>query len=103
MRQALKPLLFDDEEPQVLGARSQTQKSPSAQKKAAIIRESSDGFPVQTFSSLIEDLSQLSKCPIKFVFQAALDHSDRQAYTSRARGVQKATNQANLRILDSNY
>ena len=83
MRQALKPLLFDDEEPQELGPRSQTQKSPSAQKKAAI-RKNSDGFPVQTFSSLIEDLSQLSKCWLKFV-----SHDDLITHVARPTPLQR--------------
>jgi hypothetical protein len=64
MRQALAPLLFDDEEPQEVeklrGSVVRTaQRSPSAQNKAATKR-TSDRFPVHSFQTLLADLATIT-------------------------------------------
>ena len=65
MRQRLKPLLFDDEEPQVAqGARpsvvARAEVSPSAQDKARRKRTAS-GEPVHSFRTLLDDLATIAK------------------------------------------
>jgi hypothetical protein len=65
LRQALAPLLFDDEEPaagQALRASvvRPAQRSPRAQQKAATQR-TEDGMPVHSFHTLLEDLATVAK------------------------------------------
>lgn len=69
MRQALAPLLFDDEDPET--AQSQrasivapAQRSPSAEAKAAT-KQTPDGLPVHSFRSLIADLATLTRNRIR--------------------------------------
>ena len=65
MKQALKPLLFDDEDLSPEYSVTSKEKSDSAKRKASI-RYNSKGFRVQTFSSLIKDLATISMCWMKF-------------------------------------
>lgn len=65
MRQALRPLLFDDEDP--AGAATQrrsvvapARRSPRAEAKAATKR-TTDGGPVHSFQTLLADLATLTK------------------------------------------
>ncbi len=65
MRQALAPILFDDEDP--IGAEAQrssvvapAQRSPSAQSKARKKR-TPDNFPVHSFQTLLQDLATICK------------------------------------------
>jgi transposase len=65
MRQALRPLLFDDEDP--AGAEAQrrsvvarARRSPGAEAKAATKR-TADGEPVHSFQTLLADLATLTK------------------------------------------
>ena len=65
MRQRLKPLLFDDEEPEVAQtARASVvapgETSPSAQDKARRKRTAS-GEPVHSFRTLLDDLATIAK------------------------------------------
>ncbi len=65
MRQALAPLLFDDEDPaagQALRASvvRPAQRSPQAQRKAATQR-TDEGLPVHSFHTLLEDLATVAK------------------------------------------
>lgn len=63
MRQALAPILFDDEDPE--GARAQrasvvapAERSDSAQRKART-RRTADDLPVHSFQTLLEDLAMI--------------------------------------------
>ena len=65
MRQALKPILFDDHDPQAAeAARSsivaKAQRSEAAHRKAATKR-TDDGLPVHSFRSLIADLATVTR------------------------------------------
>ena len=69
MRQALKPLLFDDEDkaaaealrPSIVGP---AQRSPRAKAKAATKR-TEDGLPVHSFQTLLADLATLTKNQVR--------------------------------------
>jgi hypothetical protein len=65
MRQALAPLLFDDEDPAAGRALRASvvrpaRRSPRAQRKAAT-RRTEDGLPVHSFRTLLEDLATVAK------------------------------------------
>jgi hypothetical protein len=65
MRQALKPILFDDHDPQAAeAARSsivaKAQRSEAAHRKAATKR-TDDGLPVHSFRSLLDDLATVTR------------------------------------------
>jgi Transposase DDE domain len=65
MRQALAPLLFDDEDPAAAEAArpsvvAPAQRSPSAQRKA-LTKLTADGAPVHSFQTLISDLATLAR------------------------------------------
>ena len=65
MRQRLKPLLFDDEEPEIAEAArtsivAPAEVSPSAQDKARRQRTAS-GEPVHSFRTLLDDLATIAK------------------------------------------
>ena len=65
MRQALKPMLFDEDDPQAARqARSdvvETKKpSPSAQAKAKT-KTTPEGYPVHSFQTLLTDLATLTR------------------------------------------
>jgi len=64
MRQALKPLLFDDDDPAAgaalrLSVVAPAQRSPRAKAKAATKR-TEDGWPVHSFQTLLADLATLT-------------------------------------------
>lgn len=65
MRQALAPILFDDEDPQQAQASRSSVVAPaqrSASAKAKIGRKrTADGFPVHSFRTLLKDLSTICK------------------------------------------
>jgi hypothetical protein len=63
MRQALAPVLFDDEDPQAGGALRRSvvapaQRSPAAQAKA-LNKRTADGNPVHSFQTLLSDLATI--------------------------------------------
>jgi Transposase DDE domain len=65
MRQALAPLLFDDEDPAAAEAArpsvvAPAQRSPSARRKA-LTKLTADGAPVHSFQTLINDLATLAR------------------------------------------
>ena len=65
MRQALAPLLFDDEDPAAAQAQrtsvvAPAQRSESAREKAAS-KKTADGLPVHSFRSLLADLATLTR------------------------------------------
>ncbi len=65
MRQALAPLLFDDADPQLAEAGRESpvapaRRSPAAQRKVQT-QQTEDGFPVQSFRSLLRSLSTIVK------------------------------------------
>lgn len=65
MREALAPILFDDEDPQAGRTRrasvvAPAKRSESAKNKAARKR-TADGFPVHSFQTLLADLSTIAK------------------------------------------
>jgi len=65
MRQALAPLLFDDDDPAAAEAArpsvvAPAQRSPSAQRKALTILTADDA-PVHSFQTLISDLATLAR------------------------------------------
>ena len=65
MRQALAPLLFDDEDHQAAQAQrtsvvAPAQRSASAREKAAS-KQNADGMPVHSFRSLLADLATLTR------------------------------------------
>jgi len=65
MRQALAPLLFDDEDPAAAeplrsSVVAPAQRSPSAQRKA-LTKLTADGTPVHSFQTLISDLATLAR------------------------------------------
>jgi transposase len=65
MRRKLAPLLFDDEEPEVgqelrSSLVAPAQRSPSAKRKART-KKTAEGLPVHSFSTLLKDLSTLTK------------------------------------------
>lgn len=65
MRQALKPLLFDEDDPQAARlsrADVVAPKKPSASAKVKAIRKKTpDGLPVHSFQTLLDDLATLSR------------------------------------------
>ena len=74
MRQALAPLLFDDEDPaaaqaQRTGVVAPAQRSPSAAEKAAS-KKTADGLPVHSFQSLLADLATLTRNRVRMGEQA---------------------------------
>ena len=70
MRQDLKPMLFDDEDP-ALGELlresvvAPAQRSPGAQRKA-VTRRTEDGDPVHSFQTLLQDLGTVARNRIRF-------------------------------------
>lgn len=69
MRQALKPLLFDDDQPEeAASARSspvaQAKRSQSAQDKAAT-KKTPDGWPVHSFRTLLDNLDTIALSTIE--------------------------------------
>jgi hypothetical protein len=65
MRQALAPMLFDDDEPEVAESLrtspvAPARRSPRALRKAAT-KQADDGAPVHSFRTLLEDLATLVK------------------------------------------
>jgi hypothetical protein len=65
LRQALAPLLFDDEDPAAAeplrpSVVAPAQRSPSAQRKA-LTKLTADGTPVHSFQTLISDLATLAR------------------------------------------
>jgi hypothetical protein len=70
MRQALAPLLFDDDDKAAGEARrasavAPAQRSPKAQRKAHTQR-TEDGWPVHSFQTLLQDLATVTKNRIRF-------------------------------------
>jgi hypothetical protein len=71
MRQALAPLLFDDDdkaagEAQRASVVAPAQRSPRAQRKAQTKR-TDDGMPVHSFQTLLDDLATVTKNRVRFV------------------------------------
>ena len=71
MRQALAPLLFDDDdkaagEAQRASVVAPAQRSPRAQRKAQTKR-TDDGMPVHRFQTLLDDLATVTKNRVRFV------------------------------------
>jgi hypothetical protein len=71
MRQALAPLLFDDDDKVAGEARrasvvAPAQRSPRAQRKAQTKR-TDDGMPVHSFQTLLDDLATVTKNRVRFV------------------------------------
>src|SRR6202795_3922280 len=71
MRQALKPLLFDDEDKAAAEALRSSivapaQRSPRAKAKAATKR-TEDGLPVHSFQTLLADLATLTKNQVRLL------------------------------------
>lgn len=65
MREKLAPLLFDDEEPEMAQALRDSvvqpaQRSPTALRKAST-RQTAEGFPVQSFQTLLQNLGTIVK------------------------------------------
>jgi hypothetical protein len=65
MRQALAPMLFDDEDREAAQAQRRSvvapaQRSESAQRKAAS-KQTQDGLPVHSFRTLLQDLATLTR------------------------------------------
>jgi transposase len=64
MRRALAPLLFDDEDPQAAQAARQNVVSPAARSPQAkskdALKRTTDGMPVHSFQTLLQDLATLT-------------------------------------------
>ena len=74
MRQALAPLLFDDEDAAAAQAQrtsmvAPAQRSESAREKAAS-KKTADGLPVHSFRSLLADLATLTHNRVRMGEQA---------------------------------
>jgi hypothetical protein len=70
MRQALAPLLFDDDDKAAGEARrasivAPAQRSPKAQRKART-QQTDEGMPVHSFQTLLQDLATVAKNRIRF-------------------------------------
>jgi len=70
MRQALAPLLFDDDDKAAGEARrasvvAPAQRSPKAQRKART-QQTDDGMPVHSFQTLLQDLATVAQNRIRF-------------------------------------
>jgi hypothetical protein len=70
MRQALAPLLFDDDDKATGEARrasvvAPAQRSPKARRKART-QQTDDGMPVHSFQTLLQDLATVAKNRIRF-------------------------------------
>ncbi len=64
MRQALAPVLFDDDDPEAAEAKrknivSPAERSPQAKSKD-VLKRTSDGMPVHSFQTLLKDLATLT-------------------------------------------
>jgi len=71
MRQALAPLLFDDDDKAMAEAQRSSvvapaQRSPRARRKAQT-QQTEDGSPVHSFQTLLRDLGTITKNQIRFV------------------------------------
>jgi hypothetical protein len=71
MRQALAPLLFDDDDKATAEAQrasvvAPAQRSPRARRKAQT-QQTADGQPVHSFQTLLRDLGTITKNQIRFV------------------------------------
>ena len=71
MRQALAPLLFDDEDPAAAQAERSSivapaRRSAGALRKAAT-RRTTDNLPVHNFQTLLADLATLTKNRVRFL------------------------------------
>jgi hypothetical protein len=71
MRQALAPLLFDDDDKAAGEARrtsvvAPAQRSPRAQRKAQT-KQTDEGMPVHSFQTLLDDLATVTKNRVRFV------------------------------------
>jgi transposase len=69
MRQALAPMLFDDDDPQAAEAARQSIVSPAARSPKAQSKDSSkrteDGLPVHSFQTLLKDLATLTRNEVR--------------------------------------
>ena len=70
MRQALAPILFDDDDKEAAKAARESivakaQRSPKALRKA-LQKKTEDGSPVHSFQSLLKDLATLTRNTIRF-------------------------------------
>jgi hypothetical protein len=75
MRQALAPLLFDDDDKATAEAQRDSpvvpaKPSPSARDKARTLR-TEDGFPVHSFQTLLADLATIAKNHIRLKLPGA--------------------------------
>lgn len=69
LRQRLAPLLFDEEDPRAAQQQRSSvvapaQRSPQTRQKVSL-RQNSEGFPVQSFRDLLQDLSTICKNKIR--------------------------------------
>jgi hypothetical protein len=77
MRQALRPLLFDDHEAATAQSRRRSVVARAERSNAALrktrIRRTEDGFPVHSFQTLLKDLSTLTKNRVRIAGGASFD------------------------------
>ncbi len=69
MRQALAPILFDDDDPQAAEAArksivSPAERSPKAKSKD-LLKQTEDGMPVHSFQTLLKDLATLTRNEVR--------------------------------------
>jgi len=69
MRQALAPILFDDDDPQAAEAArnsivSPAERSPKAKSKD-FLKRTEDGMPVHSFQTLLKDLATLTRNEVR--------------------------------------
>ena len=69
MRQALAPMLFDDDDPQAAEVArksivSPAQRSPTAKRKD-FLKRTEDGMPVHSFQTLLKDLATLTRNEVR--------------------------------------
>jgi len=69
MRQALAPMLFDDDDPQAAEAARSSIVSPAARSPKAQSKDDSkrtaDGLPVHSFQTLLKDLATLTRNEVR--------------------------------------
>ena len=69
MRQALAPILFDDDDPQAAEAARQSMVSPAERSPKAkskdLLKRTEDGMPVHSFQTLLKDLATLTRNEVR--------------------------------------
>ena len=95
MRQALAPILFDDDAPESAAAARKSIVSPAERSSKAkskdVLRRTEDGLPVHSFQTLLKDLATLTRNEVRVAGQSMRMLSNATAVQRRALALLKVS------------